>query len=87
VKGIKAAKTVGTLALGFLTLVETAYLFGIGKVHGTRRMHRVAALAVSLLAGAVRAVKDYFDTSSVALFWAWGKENPHASGLVRAVGS
>lgn len=31
-KGIKAAKTVGTLALGFLTLVETAYLFGIGKV-------------------------------------------------------
>ena len=36
-KGIKAAKTVGTLALGFLTLVETAYLFGIGKVRGPRR--------------------------------------------------
>lgn len=32
VKAVKAAKTVGTLALGFLTLVETAYLFGIGKV-------------------------------------------------------
>ncbi|CAM9326712.1 unnamed protein product [Scytosiphon promiscuus] len=31
VKAVKAAKTVGTLALGFLTLVETAYLFGIGK--------------------------------------------------------
>lgn len=29
---MKAAKTVATLALGFLTLVETAYLFGIGKV-------------------------------------------------------
>lgn len=33
VKAIKKAKTVGTLALGFLTLVETAYLFGIGKVY------------------------------------------------------
>lgn len=32
IKGIKAAATVATLSLGFLTLVETAYLFGIGKV-------------------------------------------------------
>lgn len=36
VKGVKAAKTVATLALGFLTLVETAYLFGIGKVRAFR---------------------------------------------------
>ena len=35
-KGVKAAKTVATLALGFLTLVETAYLFGIGKVRAFR---------------------------------------------------
>lgn len=32
IKGIKAASTVATLALGFLALVETAFLFGVGKV-------------------------------------------------------
>lgn len=37
IKGINAAATVATLSLGFLTLVETAYLFGIGKVCGTTR--------------------------------------------------
>lgn len=32
IKGIKAVSTVATLALGLLALVETAYMFGVGKV-------------------------------------------------------
>ncbi|CAN0536068.1 unnamed protein product, partial [Laminaria digitata] len=31
IEGVKAASTVATLGLAFLTLVENAFLFGVGK--------------------------------------------------------
>ena len=39
IEGVKAASTVATLALAFLTLVENAFLFGIGKVRPPPRAY------------------------------------------------